>query len=62
MAQKAVNPVPGRTFDDRGVSATAVVNKGMRKTGYRADANMATTQNSQDPDALVRVANDPRLA
>lgn len=62
MAQTAQNPEPGRTFDTRGVGVTAGVDKNMRKTGYRPDAEMNSTDNSLDPNKLVRVANDPRLA
>lgn len=61
MAQTVMNPEPGRTFDTRGVSATAGVDKSQRKTGYRPDAQMNTTDNSQDPNSLVRMASDPRL-
>lgn len=62
MAQTANNPDPGRTFDTRGVGVTAGVDKNQRKTGYRPDAQMQSSDNSVDPNALVRVANDPRLA
>lgn len=61
MAQKAVNPEPGRNFDTRGVGTTANVDPAARKTGYRPDAEVASTDNPQDPDSLVRVANDPRV-
>lgn len=62
MAQKAMNPEPGRTMDTRGVSTTANADVTMRKTGYRPDAQLSPSDNSQDPNALIRVANDPRLA
>ena len=62
MAQKAMNPEPGPNFDTRGVGTTAGVDKNQRKTGYRADAQVTATDNSNDPDVLVRTANDPRLA
>ncbi len=62
MAQKATNPEPGRTFDTRGIGTVASVDSAQRKTGYRPDARLESTDNSHDPDALVRVANDPRLA
>lgn len=62
MAQKANGPEPGRTFDTRGVGSTASVDPSMRKTGYRPDAQMNSTDNSQDPDVLIRTAQDPRLA
>lgn len=62
MAQKAMNPEPGRNFDTRGVGTTANVDPAARKTGYRPDAELSSTDNSQDPETLVRVTNDPRLA
>ena len=60
--QKAMNPQPGRVIDTRGVGVEAGVNKAMRKTGYRPDATPHATDNSIDPDALVRVNTDPRTA
>jgi hypothetical protein len=62
MAQKIVAPAIASTFDDRGVATTSGVDKNMRKTGYRPDAKMTATTNSNDPDVLVRDAVDPRLA
>lgn len=62
MAQKISPPTVSSTFDDRGVGTTAGVDKNMRKTGYRPDAQMSATTNSNDPDSLVRDAVDPRLA
>jgi hypothetical protein len=60
--QKAINPQPGRVNDERGIGVEAGANKSQRKTGYRPDATPRATTNSLDPDALVRVAVDPRLA
>ncbi len=62
MAQKAMNPQPGRVNDTRGVGVEASANKAQRKTGYRADAAPRATDNSLDPDALVRINTDPRTA
>jgi hypothetical protein len=62
MAQKAMNPEPGANFDERGVGTAAGVDKNQRKTGYRPDAQLRATDNSLDPDSLVRVVTDPRLA
>jgi hypothetical protein len=61
MAQSAGSPDPG-TVDTRGTGTTAGVDKNQRKTGYRPDAQVKATDNSLDPDALIRVCNDPRLA
>jgi hypothetical protein len=60
--QKAINPQPGSAVNTRGVGVEAGANKAMRKTGYRADAVPRATDNSLDPDALVRVNTDPRTA
>jgi len=60
--QKAINPQPGRVNDERGVGVESQANKAMRKTGYRPDATPRATDNSLDPDALVRISVDPRLA
>jgi len=62
MAQKAMNPQPGRVIDTRGVGVEASADVRQRKTGYRPDAGPRSTDNSLDPDALIRVAVDPRLA
>lgn len=61
MAQKAMNPEPGRVMDTRGVATTAGADVTMRKTGYRPDAQFTPTDNPQDPNSLIRVTNDPRL-
>jgi hypothetical protein len=62
MAQKAMNPQPGRVMDTRGVGVESQVDKTQRKTGYRADAQPRATDNSIDPDSLVRINTDPRTA
>ena len=63
MSQTALNPAPGTSvFDDRGVGTIAGVDKNQRKTGYRADAVMSGTDNSNDPEKLIRTVTDPRLA
>jgi hypothetical protein len=59
--QKAVAPQPGSN-DTRGVGVEATADKSQRKTGYRPDAKPRSTDNSLDPDSLIRVASDPRLA
>ena len=62
MAQKISPPAITTTFDDRGVGTTAGVDKNQRKTGYRPDAKVTATDNSNDPDSLIRTPSDPRLA
>ena len=60
MAQTVSNPDPGPQ-ESRGTGTVASVDKNKRKTGYREDAQIRTTDNPNSPEALIRVVNDGRL-
>jgi len=63
MSQTANNPDPGTgvEVDKRGTGTVATVDKNMRKTGYRPDAQVTATENSNAPNSLIRTVSDPRL-